>query len=931
LTSEKWRRVEELFVRALEADPSQITALLAELGAEDPEVRAAVERLLKDEHRSFLRTMTVFHRPQQPEARRDAEVFANGSLVAGRYRIVRFLGAGGMGEVYEAADLTLGQPVALKTILPQAAGHARSLKRFKQETALARKVTHANVCRVFDVGVHREPKASREFLFLTMELLAGEPLSQRIRRTGRLESAEAVPLIRQMAEALAAAHNAEVVHGDFKPGNVMLAAGKHGQTRAVVMDFGLARSLAEDPEAVETRTTGVVAGTPPYMAPELFAGVPASACTDVYALGIVVFEVMTGARPFRGDSPLAELIKRTMERAPSLKTFVPGMGDEWDRIIERCLAVKPEARFADARQVANALEEIERTAAVAPRGKARWRWASLAAGLFVLLSPLAPPVREQVIGWMPWAVSLPSEKRVVVLPFTNVGRASSLQVLCDGLVETLTSQLSTIGAGRLAVVPASEVFRGGVTRIPDARHEFNANLAVTGSVQQGTGGIRLTLNLVNAVTLQQIASAVIDDASGDLHHLQDAALQKLAELLRISEEQGAKTGRAAGAPDPAAYEPYLRAVGYLQRWDKGDNLAAAITLLEQCVEQDRQFALGYARLAEAYRMKFALEKGGLWLDSAMANAKRAAQLNPSLAPVQVTLGKVYSAMGETELAIEALQRGMRLDAHSSEAHGALAGLYEKLGRYEEGEDAYKRALALQPDSWRPRGALAEFYFRRHRYPDAIREWRKVLEMTPDNSVAHVNLGACFSEAGQAAEARTMYEKAIAIKPNYTAYMNLGAMDFRDGRYAEAAKRFEKALELNDKDYLLWGNLATAYWWARGTREKAAPAFERAAEMAARALRLRSRDAFLHADLAGYYGKLRRADLAAARIETALALAPADKEILAMAAEVYETMGRRAKAVELARKALDSGYPMENLERNPEVRDLLKDLQLQAKR
>jgi Flp pilus assembly protein TadD len=330
-------------------------------------------------------------------------------------------------------------------------------------------------------------------------------------------------------------------------------------------------------------------------------------------------------------------------------------------------------------------------------------------------------------------------------------------------------------------------------------------------------------------------------------------------------------------------------------------------------------------------MKFAFEKGGPWLDLALSNAKRAEKLNASLAPVQVALGKVYSAIGEHELAVEALQRALKLDAHSGEAHGALAGLYESSGRYKEAEESYRRAVALQPGAWRPRGALAQFYFQRHRYPDAIREWRSVLELTPDNSVAYTNLGACLSASGQAAEARSMYEKATSLKPNYMAYMNLGAMDFWDGKYADAAKRFEKALELNDKDYQLWGNLASAYWWALATREKAVQTFERAAEMASARLKLQSRDPYLHADLAIYYAKLRKSDLAAARVESALALAPADREILALAAEAHELLGRRVKAVELTRKALASGYPLENLERNPELRDLLKEVRVHERR
>jgi eukaryotic-like serine/threonine-protein kinase len=248
VTAEQRRRVEEWFARILELTPPEREEVLAGLEGEDPEVRAGLQRLLSAERKagSFLETITWFEQERAADAGTGAPAFSNGEQVAGRYRIVRFIQAGGMGEVYEAEDTALRQHVALKTILPEIAGRSRSLERFRREIAMARRVTHPNVCRVFDVGQHTDPSNGSVVTFLTMELLQGETLGQKLKRDGPMGPEEALPLIEQMAEALAAAHEAEVIHRDFKPGNVMLVPRKSGGVKAVVTDFGLAKSTSDE-------------------------------------------------------------------------------------------------------------------------------------------------------------------------------------------------------------------------------------------------------------------------------------------------------------------------------------------------------------------------------------------------------------------------------------------------------------------------------------------------------------------------------------------------------------------------------------------------------------------------------------------------------------------------------------------------------------
>jgi serine/threonine protein kinase len=278
---------------------------------------------------------------------------ADGERVAGRYRIVRLIGAGAVGEVYEAHDETIGEPVALKT-LRVGVDDAVSVERFRREIQLARHVTHRNVCRTFDVGSHAPPGRAA-LTFITMELLRGESLADRLAAGKRYTTDEALPLVRQMAAGLEAAHAVGVIHRDFKPGN-LVQVDEPGGARVVITDFGLARRYALDDIAITV--TGEAVGTPLYMAPEqvVTGQQPITPATDVYALGNVMYEMTTGQLPFKGSSITVMAIKRFREAVPSPRRLVPDLDARWERAILRCLEREPRARFQSAAEVVTALE-----------------------------------------------------------------------------------------------------------------------------------------------------------------------------------------------------------------------------------------------------------------------------------------------------------------------------------------------------------------------------------------------------------------------------------------------------------------------------------------------------------------------------------------------------------------------------------------------
>jgi serine/threonine protein kinase len=308
-------------------------------------------------------------------------VFSAGDLLAGRFRIVRFIAQGGMGEVYEAEDLELSGQVALKTIRSEIAEEVGSVDRFKREVHIARQVTHPNVCRIYDVFRHGGTT------FLTMEFLQGETLADRLSRQRRFSTAEAMPIVSQVAAGLAAAHRAGVIHRDFKSANVMLMpdAPEEGGARAVVTDFGLARrSRSEDGLSAAATMTQGAAGTPAYMAPEQVEGGEITPAADIYALGVVLYEMVTGDRPFTGDTPLSIAVKRLKEAPSSPRSHVPDLDPKWEKTILRCLERDPRNRFASAADVPRALAGEPVT-----RGRRRHREAfALVAALLVLAAVL---------------------------------------------------------------------------------------------------------------------------------------------------------------------------------------------------------------------------------------------------------------------------------------------------------------------------------------------------------------------------------------------------------------------------------------------------------------------------------------------------------------------------------------------------------------
>ena len=537
--------------------------------------------------------------------------FAPGDLIAHRFRVARFIARGGMGEVFEAEDLELRERVALKTIRPEIAEDETVMERFRREIQIARKVTHPNVSRVFDLFHHEGPEVER-IAFLTMELLLGESLGQRLRSRGRLSAIEAEPLVRQMVAGLSAAHDAGIVHRDFKPDNVMLVDSAAG-TRVVVTDFGLARSGA----TVESETvTGsrTILGTPAYMAPEQVEGSAATPATDVYALGIVLFEMLTGKRPFEGDTPIAAAVKRLKEDAPSPRRFVPDLDAHWERVILKCLERDPARRFSRASDVSSALSAGKTTPVFTRRRllvvATLLAGAASAASMFLRTDVPRTEDTPPPVALDPLSVQV--RPSIAVLGFRNLSDRSDAAWLSTALSEMLTTELSSgeqvrvlsgESVGRLksdlALVPEDGYARDTLEKIrTHARVDFVLLGSYLALGEPAGGSLRMNLRLQDTKLGETTAALAESGTETNLVELVAKLGASLRERMGVT-AAAEDTERALRASLPTRAEAiklYSDGLSRLRVFD----YRGAREALDQAVRLEPGHPLIRSALAEAW-------------------------------------------------------------------------------------------------------------------------------------------------------------------------------------------------------------------------------------------------------------------------------------------------------------------------------------------
>jgi tetratricopeptide (TPR) repeat protein len=852
------------------------------------------------------------------------------------YKITDKLGAGGMGVVYKALDLKLERTVALKFLPTDVAVSDRDKQSLLREARAASALDHPNI------GViHGIEESEEHQLFIVMGYYEGETLAQKLLR-GVIPVSTSLDLAIQIARGLSSAHARNIVHRDVKPSNIIVTNDK----LVKIVDFGLARVVATASATQSISSTGTL----PYMAPEQILGEAIDQCCDIWALGVILVQMITGSHPFIRPNKGA-MTFAILNQPPAALDVVPKAVHP---IAYRALSKKPQGRYTGAeemlRDLETALAEITSSPAPAEEptltrsanarelkqymenastpswtmgngGKAR-RFLFTAVG--VVLAAIAisffPQIRERFAG----LAYASGEKHIAVLPFSNSANDPEFGAVAEGLMDSLTNELSNLEAAQqsLWVVPASVVRNRKVNDATSAFRELGATMVVQGRVQRKGPAVHLTVVLIDSKRLRQIGSAELEDSN--LAALQKQAVSQVARLLRVRISETAQS--PARNTTPSAYEAYLKALAYMQRYDKPGNPDLAISALNSGIEKDPRFALGYATLGEAYRLKFLMDHHPALVDQALANCQRSLQIDDRLPAVHVTMGQLQATMGRNDLALQEFQKALDINPRDASAFIGLAGVYEKTGRNSEAEANYQRAIALRPDYWEGYSTLGAFYGRQKRVQDSVVQYRRVIELTPDSSEGYSDLGVAymsFNDSQSSAAAEAAFQKSIQLAPNYQAYANLGWLYMDQKRYSEAAAGTRKALELNDKDWRVWANLQLAYTWLKDD-EKARAARSKTLSLLEQFVLLNSQEASVQSMLSTYYAEDKLREKALAHAKAALALAPKDPGVLADVAETYDDLGDRKRAIQYAHDSLKNGYSLTDLQQRPYLLGLLAD-------
>ncbi len=824
---------------------------------DDPEFLKETLLMVKEEEEmgSFLLhpmvTLKEFQRPFQP-----------GEVIAERFQISHEIGEGGMGIVYEAFDQKRGLRIAIKAAKP---GFQRLLSP-ELEGALT--VRHPNVCLVNEIyTIDTHPG---QLDFLTMELLEGETLAAYLKAHGKLPENEALAIAGQLCAGLSEAHRKGVIHRDLKSANIILCHPPNGEIRAVITDFGLSGTATDADE---------LAGTPQYMAPELWQGGKTTKASDIYALGMVLYEMVA--------DPKLETLRDDESWTPDTH----GLSKPWANTLLACLSRGPDARPKDASAVLTSLE----------KRLSAWRFL-LVFPLLALLPLSLPQVRHRI-----WPAP---NVRLVIIPAP--GSDSSLRSSA-GILQDVSDRISLLksGSSLVQVITPAEAKRIRV-ETPDQARQAHATHALVTSMNRDGADLTVTATLIDLKSQSRVQFS---------NRYSPATLGAIPGALAgiVSDRLNLQGSRRAEHLSQAATAPYDAGLQELSQDDP--DAAAALSLFAEAARLDPGSPLPLAASVEAEVKKFAQSKDPAFLTRAKEDLHAAEMLNSDSLSVHFAAGFLDEATGDYEKALNQYLRAADLEPASTRAFVRIARMYDKLGMPDKAVASYRAAINLDPNFYKPYEHLGSFYFSHGQYSEAAEQFKHVIERSPEAYLAYTNLGAALQEIHHNSEAEQVLAKGLKIKETANGLNSMGALLASEGREREANSFYARSLVLDPHDYLFFLNLADSNRRLRKFA-LAKSQYHKGQDLTRAELHENPHNGPARAALA--YFSVRLGDRARAldEIKQALRFAPNDTDVIWLAVMTYEAAGLRDSALD----ALSGATPqfLRTLDREPDLAEFLRD-------
>lgn len=874
-SAENDERVMSLVAEALGLAPEKRAGFLrAACGGETDLYTQAADVLEWEERMGSFLCEPLIENIDLEQVESAPQVFQSRDLLCdGRFEIVRQVGEGGMAQVYEVIDRKRNKRIAIKCAKP---GFGKLLA---PELEGALNVRHPNICLVNDT--HTAKTDSGEIDFLTMEFLDGETLAQRLHREGKLGPEEALLIGRQLCAGLSAAHQAGILHRDLKPGNIILSRNESGSIRAVITDFGLACE-----SHLQSELEG---GTPRYMAPEIWEGKKPSKASDVYALGVILYEMITGTKSFQPSQLWDGRPAADPEPPSTVNKDLPAL---WDKAIVPCLDRDPHRR-PHAHEILAAFDR-----------KSFWK-SPVPAIAALMLVALAAGFQRPLMRLL----KSPDIRLAILPPDTS---ADPVQ-LADADLQAVVAQLRQAGKGALAVFPPSDLIHKGVHTIEQARTELHATHAVTLKLK-AQGGV----TEVEADVLELQHGTHVRDFSGryssvTVPDIPAALAAAIANALHLPDPT------AAGVISPSARRDYEQGVALLNRDDQSFDRATEYFLA--AAKKDPHSGLPLAGMAEAELAKSTFTTERQWMDAARQYVQQAEALSPDSVPVLLARGDLQVDVSQPEQGLESYRRAEELDPRNVEVLLRIAGTYERQNLADAALRYYRHAIDAAPTVYKPYEKLGSFYYMRGDYAASAEQYQKAVRLAPGRFELHGYLAGALAEQGDFGAAEQEYAASLEIRKSGWALCGLGAVNESEGRDEEAVALLEQSVALDSTSATCYLNLGDGLRRLQRGAE-ARKAYSAALNLASAEVRQNPRNGYQRAFVGYLVARLGQRSRAIDETEEALQLYPHDSKVLRRAILTYEALGERNRALQVAAKAPLS--ILQELERLPDLKAFCRD-------